>query len=112
MGLPVESSNKLIQIVCANRSNGSGIAAVGDFENLKFSLALKFHSSTTVKVCSSPHRGNTKLAVVVFISSSVCISSVLSNLMVLLLQFEYHICLCQCRQTVGYQFLKKREQCE
>src|ERR1700736_1158161 len=39
------------------------------------------------------------IAAVVLISSSVCILGVLSSQMVLLLQFGYHICLCQCRQT-------------
>jgi len=33
--------------------NGSGIAAVGEFGNRQLNLALKFHSSTTVEVCSS-----------------------------------------------------------
>lgn len=34
-------------------TNGLGIAAVGEFENRQPNLAQKFHSSTTVEVCTS-----------------------------------------------------------
>ncbi len=46
------------------------------------------------------------------ISFSVYILNELSSLTVLPLQFVCHICLCQCRQRVGYRFLKKQVQCE
>jgi len=108
--MSVSSKFKLSQAVA---DNGLRPGDGGAFEKRLPNFAQKPNKITNgefTTVC--PTIAKPMLAVVVLISSSICISSVLSSLMVLLQQFEYHICLCQCRQTVEYHFLKKQGQCE
>ncbi len=79
--------------------------------NLLMNAQFKDHAPLNVlcRDCFVPRNDG---LFVVLISSPICISNVLSGLMVSLLRFGYRICPGPCRRTAGYRFLKKQGQRE